>query len=106
MKKLKAFYDIFSIIIVLVVVAFVILQSTLSVEALIENVRIMYLVLGIVGGLYTLSIIILAAYLSTKRKEVPALVIIIFACLILPGIVAFLLYLFVLRKMLRPVAKT
>ncbi len=101
MKKLRTFYDIFSIIVVLVVIAAVILQSTLSVEALIDNVRIIYLVLGIVGGLYTLSIIILAAFLSTHGKEVPALVIIIVACLILPGIVAFLLYLFVMRKIMK-----
>lgn len=54
-----------------------------------------------VVGLYTLSIIGLAIYLLTKEKEVPALVLVIIGSVIIPVILPTILYLFVMRKMLK-----
>ena len=97
MKKLRTFYDIFSIILIL----FLLIQLFLGVELSFSSVLISQIILMAVVGLYTLSIIGLAIYLLTKEKEVPALVLVIIVSVIVPVILPTILYLFVMRKMLR-----
>lgn len=97
MRKLRTFYDIFSIILVLVLL----IQLFLGIEQSFSSVLISQIIIMAVVGLYTLSIIGLAIYLLTKEKEVPALVLVIIGSVIIPVILPTILYLFVMRKMLK-----
>jgi hypothetical protein len=60
MKKLRTFYDIFSILLVLAWTTYLILSSTLSVGTWMNSVWIMFIILAVVSVIYTISIIGLA----------------------------------------------
>ena len=96
MKKLRTFYDIFSIIVILVLL----IQLFLGVDLSFSSALISQIILMAVVGLYALSIIILTVYLLTKEKEVLALVLVLIGSIIIPVILPTILYLFVMRKML------
>jgi membrane protease YdiL (CAAX protease family) len=103
MKKTRIFYDIFSILLVLTWVIYLILSYTLGAKAWMGT-WIMFIVLAVVSIAYTISIIVLAINLATKvEKEMPSLILIILGCLIIPVVGSILFYIFVLRKITKSV---
>jgi hypothetical protein len=101
MRKTRIFYDIFSIILVLVIVFSFISKSTVYKDVLVIMIVLIALTIA-----YTISIIVLAINLATKaEKELPSLIIIIIGCLIIPVVGPILFYIFVLRKITKSVGE-